>query len=103
MPLSVLLEGAGVSPTAVDVMPAGLDSTVVANGVDNGHVRRPFPIAKALDDVLVVHSMNGRPLPPDHGAPVRVVVPGWVGVANIKWVGSIEVSDTPLYSTWNTT
>jgi DMSO/TMAO reductase YedYZ molybdopterin-dependent catalytic subunit len=103
VPLSSVLEWAGVTRAAVDVMPAGLDNTVVINGTDNGHVRRPFPIAKALDDVLIAYEMNGQPLLPDHGAPARVVVPGWVGVANIKWVGQIEVAAEPLYSTWNTT
>ena len=42
-------------------------------------------------------------MPPDNGYPVRLVVPGWVGVANIKWVGQIQVSREPLYSYWNTT
>ena len=101
-PLSAVLEWAGVTPDAVDVMPAGLDATVVADGTDNGHVRRPFPIQKALDDVLLAYEMNDEPLLPDHGAPVRVVVPGWVGVANIKWVGQIQVAAEPLYSLWNT-
>ncbi len=103
VPLSLLLERAGITRHAVDVMPSGLDARVVTNGVDSGHVRRPFPVAKAFDDVLVAYAMNGRPLLPDHGAPARIVVPGWVGVANIKWVGQIEVADQPLYSAWNTT
>lgn len=47
--------------------------------------------------------MNGEPLPPDHGHPVRVLVPSWVGIASIKWVGDIEVSAQPLFSPWNTT
>ena len=51
VPLASVLEWAGVTRNAVDVMPAGLDASVVVNGVDDGHVRRPFPIAKALDDV----------------------------------------------------
>ena len=84
-------------------MPQGLDATVVANGVNQGHVRRPLPVAKALDDALLAYEMNGEPLPPDHGFPVRLVVPGWIGVASIKWLGSIEVSDQPLFSPWNTT
>jgi DMSO/TMAO reductase YedYZ molybdopterin-dependent catalytic subunit len=102
VPLRAVLERAGLSPSAVDVMPSGLDSTVVSGGVDYGHVRRPLPVGKALDDVLVALTMNGADLPPDHGFPARLVVPGWIGVASIKWVGDIEVSDEPLFSYWNT-
>ncbi len=84
-------------------MPRGLDDDyVTADGTDLGRVRRPLPLAKALDDVLLAYEMNGEPLPPDHGHPVRVVVPAWIGIASIKWVGDIEVSTTPLYSPWNT-
>ena len=101
VPLSTRRERARHRSTAVDVMPYGLDSTVVASGVDAGHVRRPVPVSKALNDVLLAYEMNGQPLPYDHGFPVRLVVPGWVGVANIKWVGQIEVSATPLLSLWN--
>jgi DMSO/TMAO reductase YedYZ molybdopterin-dependent catalytic subunit len=86
----------------VDVLPQGLDPDYVTGGVNLGKVRRPLPIAKALDDVLLAYEMNGEPLPPDHGFPVRLVVPSWVGIASIKWVGQIEVSDTPLASPWNT-
>jgi DMSO/TMAO reductase YedYZ molybdopterin-dependent catalytic subunit len=103
VPLSAILAWAGIAPDAVDVMPAGLDNTVVVNGADAGHVRRPLPVAKALDDVLIAYAMNGKWLPPDHGAPARLIVPGWVGVANIKWLGQLEVANEPLYSTWNTT
>jgi DMSO/TMAO reductase YedYZ molybdopterin-dependent catalytic subunit len=103
VPLADLLDRAGLRRSAVDVMPAGLDDPVVSGGVDQGHVRRPLPIAKALDDVLVAYEMNGRPLPPDHGFPARLVVPGWVGIASIKWLGGIEVADHPLSSPWNTT
>ncbi len=103
VPLSAVLEKAGILSSAVDVMPTGLDSNVVVSGVDAGHVRRPLPASKALNDVLLAYEMNGQPLPWDHGYPVRFVVPGWVGVANVKWVGQIEVSTTPLFSLWNTT
>ena len=47
--------------------------------------------------------MNGEQLPPDHGFPARLVVPGWVGIANIKWLGSIEVAASALTSPFNTT
>ena len=104
VPLSTVLKSAGLDRSrAVDVMPQGLDSTVVTAGVDTGHVRRPLPIEKALKDALLVYQMNGETLPPDHGYPVRLLVPGWVGVANIKWLGQIEVADQPLFSPWNTT
>ena len=93
--LADVLDRAGVTPAALDVMPVGLDSR---------QVRRPLPVETALaEDTLRVYGMNGRTLPADHGFPVRLLVPGWVGVANIKWVGSIEVSEQPLYSEWNTT
>ncbi|WP_329403364.1 sulfite oxidase [Streptomyces virginiae] len=100
--LSDVLRLAGVTRDAVDVLPRGLDEEVVANGVNLGRVRRPLPISKALDDVLLAYEMNGRPLPPDHGGPVRLVVPDWVGISSIKWVGDIEVSGESLYSPWNT-
>ena len=94
VPLAELLDRAGLKPTAKDVMPAGLDDL---------RVRRPMPVAKALaEDTLLIYAMNGQPLPPDHGFPVRVLVPGWIGIANIKWVGRIEVSEQPLFSSWNT-
>ncbi|MFJ3789855.1 sulfite oxidase [Kitasatospora sp. NPDC090091] len=100
--LAEVLRLAGLTPEAVDVLPSGLDPEYTAGGVDFGRVRRPLPVAKALDDVLLAHEMNGEPLTPDHGAPVRLVVPGWVGIASIKWVGTIEVADRPLHSPWNT-
>ncbi|MBG0561122.1 sulfite oxidase [Actinoplanes aureus] len=100
--LSTVLRRAGLSRHAVDVQPSGLDANFVSGGVDLGPVRRPFPLRKALDDVLLAYEMNGEPLLPDHGAPVRVLVPGWVGIASIKWVGRIEVSAEPLFSPWNT-
>ncbi|MGA5821871.1 sulfite oxidase [Kitasatospora sp. NPDC094028] len=100
--LAEVLRAAGLTGGAVDVLPTGLDADYVVDGTNYGPVRRPLPIAKALDDALLAYEMNDEPLTPDHGAPVRLVVPGWVGVASIKWVGSIEVADHPLHSPWNT-
>ncbi|MFC8127828.1 sulfite oxidase [Streptomyces sp. NPDC057302] len=101
--LSEVLRRAGVSRDAVDVLPSGLDAEYVTDdGTNLGRVRRPLPLSKALDDVILAYEMNGAPLPADHGYPVRVLVPGWVGIASIKWVGDIEVASTPLYSPWNT-
>ncbi|MFJ3669537.1 sulfite oxidase [Streptomyces sp. NPDC090106] len=101
--LADVLRRAGLSRSAVDVMPRGLDPDyVTADGTNLGRVRRPLPLSKALDDVLLAYEMNGEPLPYDHGHPVRLVVPSWIGIASIKWVGDIEVSAQPLYSPWNT-
>lgn len=89
-----VLERAGLTNRARDIMPEGLD---------DHRVRRPMPLRKALrDDTLLVLKMNGEPLPPDHGFPVRVLVSGWTGTASIKWVGRIQVSEEPLYSSYNT-
>ncbi|MFE0648246.1 sulfite oxidase [Streptomyces sp. NPDC059534] len=100
--LSDVLRRAGVARDAVDLQPRGLDDPYVSGGVDYGRVRRPLPVAKALDDVILAYEMNGEPLPYDHGYPVRLVVPSWVGIASIKWLGDIEVSTRPLSSPWST-
>ena len=94
VPLGAVLERAGLKPGVRDVMPWGGDDL---------QVRRPMPLEKAMmDDTLLVLEMNGERLPADHGFPVRVLVPNWIGVANVKWVNKIEVSTAPLYSEWNT-
>jgi DMSO/TMAO reductase YedYZ molybdopterin-dependent catalytic subunit len=102
VPLRTVLRHAGLRDDAVQVMPVGLDDSYVDDGVDWGHVRRPLAMAKALDDVLVAWEMNGEPLPRDHGHPVRLVVPGWVGIASIKWLGELWVTRTRVDSPWNT-
>jgi len=95
VPLSEILGRAGVKKGAVAVMPIGLDSQ---------EIKRPMPLAKAMEeDTLLAYRMNGEDLPLDHGFPARVLVPGWAGAASIKWVGRIQVSDTPLYVKWNST
>ncbi|MFG2868322.1 sulfite oxidase [Streptomyces sp. NPDC048338] len=97
-----VLRRAGIASDAVAVQPRGLDDEYVTGGVDLGRVRRPLPVAKALDDVILAYEMNGEPLPYDHGYPVRLLVPSWVGIASIKWLGDIEVSTVPLSSPWST-
>lgn len=102
VPLATVLERAGLTRRAVDVLPRGLDPDYTDGGENLGRVRRPLPVSKALKDVLLAYEMNGKPLPPDHGFPVRLVVPSWVGIASIKWLGDIQVADHPLFSPWNT-
>jgi DMSO/TMAO reductase YedYZ molybdopterin-dependent catalytic subunit len=94
VPLRRLLEEAGLESSAVEVMPEGLDEPRLA---------RPLPREKALaDGTILAHTMNGERLPPDHGYPARVIVPGWAAVASVKWVGRIFVSAEPLLTYWNT-
>jgi DMSO/TMAO reductase YedYZ molybdopterin-dependent catalytic subunit len=94
VPLRLLLEEAGLEASAVEVMPEGLEEPGFA---------RPLPLSKALEeDVVLAYLMNGEPLPPDHGYPARLVVPGWAAMASVKWVGRILVSDRPLLTHWNT-
>jgi DMSO/TMAO reductase YedYZ molybdopterin-dependent catalytic subunit len=100
--LSSVLRWARLRSDAVSVMGTGLDDPYVYRGVDYGRVRRPLPIRKALDDSMLVLEMNGEPLPPDHGYPLRLLVPGWVGIASLKWLGRLEVSRMPLESPWST-
>ncbi|MGW1934834.1 sulfite oxidase, partial [Streptomyces sp. NPDC001919] len=100
--LADVLRRAGIARDAVDLQPRGLDDPYVSGGVDYGRVRRPLPVAKAFDDVILAYEMNGEPLPYDHGHPVRLVVPSWVGIASVKWLGDIEVSTRPLSSPWST-
>ncbi len=75
-------------------MATGLDDpSYVDKGTDYGPVRRPLRSSKALDDALLAWGdERSRKLLPDHGFPLRLVVPGWVGIASIKWLGSLEVS-----------
>jgi sulfane dehydrogenase subunit SoxC len=67
---------------------------VLIEGLDSVKVNRPISVAKAMEeDTLLAYAMNGEQLPADHGFPVRAIVPGWVGINNVKWVGRIEVRD----------
>lgn len=92
--LADVLELAGVRDDAVDVNVVGLDS---------GAWERPMPVSKALDPAtMLALYMNGAPLPPDHGFPVRAVVPGWVGSSSVKWVGRIEVATEKVWVRANT-
>jgi DMSO/TMAO reductase YedYZ molybdopterin-dependent catalytic subunit len=98
-----VLQHLGLDRDAVSIQATGLDANYVSGGVDYGPVRRPFPVSKALDDALLAWRMNGERLLPDHGHPLRLVLPGWVGIGSIKWLGSLEVSTSELTSPWNTT
>jgi len=101
--LRSVLERIGLDPGAVSIMATGLDDHYISGGVDYGPVRRPFPVSKAWDDALLAWGQDGQDLLPDHGFPLRLVLPGWVGIGSIKWLGSLEVSTREQTSPWNTT
>jgi DMSO/TMAO reductase YedYZ molybdopterin-dependent catalytic subunit len=86
VPLSAVLAQAEAGADAVEVIFSGADGFV-----------RSLPIEDALgDDVLIVDTMNDEPLTPEHGAPFRLLVAGWYGMAAVKWLAGIEVSRTPF-------
>src|SRR5437879_165284 len=81
---------------------------IILEGADNGTIAKPprpagkinfarsVPVEKAMDDVLLAHSMNGQPLTAGHGFPLRAIVPGWYGMASIKWLQRIIVASEPF-------
>jgi DMSO/TMAO reductase YedYZ molybdopterin-dependent catalytic subunit len=77
---------------------------VVFTGADHGVERgieqdyaRSLPLAEAMrEEVLLAYEMNGGPLPPQHGYPLRLVVPGWYGMAHVKWLREIALVDRPF-------
>jgi DMSO/TMAO reductase YedYZ molybdopterin-dependent catalytic subunit len=93
--LRTVLEQAGVRSTAVDVVATGLDRGI-ENEIDQRY-QRALPLAEALrDEVLLAYELNGAPLPPQHGFPLRLVVPGWYGMTNVKWLASLTVTAEPF-------
>ena len=97
VPLSELLARAGLEDRATDIVLEGADAGEIAEEPKTpGIIRyaRSLPLSKAVSsDVLVAYRMNGRELSPEHGFPVRAVVPGWYGMASVKWLERILVSD----------
>ena len=93
VPLRVLLEEVGVRRGA---------SWFLAEGADACLLARSIPIAKAMDDALVVWAQNGEPLRPEQGFPLRLLLPGWEGSTNVKWLSRIELGTRPWMTRWET-
>jgi sulfane dehydrogenase subunit SoxC len=101
-PLAPLLREAGLTEDAVEVAFVGYDHGI-ERGVDQDYARG-LPLAEALrEDVLLAYEMNGAPLPPQHGFPLRLVVPGWYGMAHVKWLKEIRVLREPFDGFQNVT
>jgi DMSO/TMAO reductase YedYZ molybdopterin-dependent catalytic subunit len=94
-PLRPLLEEAGLLDDAVEVLFTGLDRGL--EGDIDQHYERSLAVVDALrDEVMLAWEMNGAPLPPQHGFPLRLVVPGWYGMTSVKWLGAVTVLERPF-------
>ncbi len=91
-PLRGLLEEAGLHDGAVEVVFTGLDRGV-QGGIDQQYERSLGVEAAMRDEVLLAWAINGEPLPPQHGYPLRLIVPGWYGMTSVKWLRAITVVD----------
>jgi sulfane dehydrogenase subunit SoxC len=93
--LRPLLEEAGVREDAIEILFSGLDRGF-EGGVEQRY-ERSLPLAEALrDEVLLAYAVNGEPLPSQHGFPLRLVVPGWYGMTNVKWLTRISALAEPF-------
>ncbi len=93
VPVSALLKEAGLHPDA---------KWIIAEGADPCHLTRSIPIAKIMDDALLVYAQNGEPLRPEQGYPLRLLLPGYEGNTNIKWLRRMMASAEPAMTTHET-
>ena len=94
--LADILRRAGVRSSAREVVLEGADNGAIAEPprpTGKVHFARSLPINKVMDDVILAYEMNGEPLPASHGFPLRAVVPGWYGMASVKWLRRIIVTE----------
>jgi DMSO/TMAO reductase YedYZ molybdopterin-dependent catalytic subunit len=100
--LADILKAAQIKRDAVEVVYFGADQgkEIVRRGTPlelkfTGHFARSMSIEDAMNPAnTLCYEMNGEPLSAAHGAPVRLIAPGWFGIANVKWLRRIEVHDT---------
>jgi DMSO/TMAO reductase YedYZ molybdopterin-dependent catalytic subunit len=104
-PLSVLLDRATLKPNACEVILEGADVGMLEDPKSpRGELKfaRSIPLEKARRDVLLAYKMNGEDLPPEHGFPLRAIVPGWYAMASVKWLQRIIVTDRPFTGYYQT-
>lgn len=105
VPLSILLDRAGVKSNAREVILEGADHGPLDDPkAPRGEVRfaRSVPLTKAKTDALLAYRMNDLDLLPEHGFPLRAIVPGWYAMASIKWLQRIIVTDKPFMGYYQT-
>ncbi len=94
-PLAPLLREAGIHDGAVDVVFTGADHGI-ERGVEQDY-QRSLRVEEAMgENALLAYEMNGAPLPPQHGYPLRLIVPGWYGMAHVKWLTRMSVVAEPF-------
>jgi DMSO/TMAO reductase YedYZ molybdopterin-dependent catalytic subunit len=99
--LSAVLDAVGLGTDAVELVFTGADRGVEA-GAEQAY-QRSMTIAEATTtEPLLAYELNGMPLPPQHGFPVRLLVPGWYGMASVKWLVSITAVTEPFAGYQNT-
>src|SRR5438105_165584 len=97
VPLVEVLDRAGIRPGAVDVIFRGADTGTVDGRDGTVAFERSLGVNDARgSEALLAYAMNGEALPLQHGFPLRLVVPGWYGVASVKWLSQIEVVQSPF-------
>jgi DMSO/TMAO reductase YedYZ molybdopterin-dependent catalytic subunit len=104
LPLSSLLERAGIKSSALEVILEGADEGRLADPKapsNNVRFARSVPLGKA-GDVLLAYKMNGEQLLPQHGFPLRAIVPGWYAMASVKWLERIIVTAQPFNGYYQT-
>src|SRR5215831_7300596 len=103
VPLRLVLQRAGVRQQAVEALFEGADWGSEPDHPAPMHFARSLPLSKAFDpDTLLVLRMNGELLDPNHGYPLRLFVPGWYGVASVKWLQRIAVVNAPFLGYFQT-
>jgi DMSO/TMAO reductase YedYZ molybdopterin-dependent catalytic subunit len=95
VPLRDLLAEAGPRADGIELVFTGADHGVQGD-VEHDYARSLSIADASRPEVLLAYAMNGRPLEPQHGAPVRLVVPGWYGMTSVKWLARIEVVGAPF-------
>ncbi|HLZ23318.1 MAG TPA: sulfite oxidase [Ktedonobacterales bacterium] len=97
VPLRTVLAAAGLAPSVSNVVIEGADRGYVPDTSQTIPYARSLPLSQALHpDTLLAYGMNGEELAPVHGFPVRLIVPGWYGMAAVKWVMRIRARSHPF-------
>jgi DMSO/TMAO reductase YedYZ molybdopterin-dependent catalytic subunit len=94
-PLAGVLKEAGFRRETVEFIFTGADRGI-QGGVEHDYQRSLMVDDALRPEVMLVYAMNGRPLEPQHGAPLRLLVPGWYGMTSVKWLARIDAATRPF-------